>query len=141
MGRLSLRKINVDTIWVGNNAPEHGSDIPEEPIAQNHEVVFTVMIDGEANVISTLTVEHNSSISEIPYVALPGYTFLGWYTQENGHGTKLSTYTKIVKDTNYYANWSEGETPASGQEMPRKYEYTLEAGYPVGQCDIRSVTI
>ncbi len=86
MGRgiLSIRAIKAHILRVGNNDSEHGSDIPEEPVAQKHEVVFTVMIDGEANVIKTLTVEHDSSISEIPYVALPGYTFLGWYTQENG---------------------------------------------------------
>lgn len=39
------------------------------------------------------------------YNPAAGETFIGWYTEEGGKGTKLNSDTVITKDTDYYPRW------------------------------------
>lgn len=49
-----------------------------------------------------------------------GYTFRGWYTEENGNGQKVTKSTKIQEDTQVYAFWKakSGVNAKTGDRTP-----------------------
>ena len=54
---------------------------------------------------SYIEVTHGQTISTLPTASKSGYVFDGWYTAQNGSGTRLATDTIIYSDSDYYANW------------------------------------
>lgn len=67
------------------------------------------LVPGEGAVCSptSFTVTYDSTYSALPTPTRTGYTFKGWYTGENGTGTKIqnSTICQIVGDDTLYAHW------------------------------------
>lgn len=61
----------------------------------------TLAIDGE--VYKTTEVRKNSEYGSIERPTKEGYTFLGWYDENNN---LLEETTKITNDTVYYAKWA-----------------------------------
>ena len=59
-------------------------------------------------VYNTKDVTYGSTYGELLKPEKVGYTFDGWYTEENGKGTKItsSDIVKITKDTTLYAKWT-----------------------------------
>ena len=47
----------------------------------------------------------NYNIGTLPIPTREGYTFSGWYTGENGTGTKITESTVLTQDAIYYAHW------------------------------------
>ena len=60
---------------------------------------------GPGSSIDPIVVEDGETIDELPISIRSGYTLEGWYTGENGTGTKLTTSTVIDGNIEYYANW------------------------------------
>ena len=48
---------------------------------------------------------YDNTLSDLPIVVRPGYTFDGWYTAASG-GSKVTTSTKVTKDVTYYAHYT-----------------------------------
>ena len=48
---------------------------------------------------------YNNTLSDLPVVVRPGYTFDGWYTAASG-GSKVTTSTKVTRDVTYYAHYT-----------------------------------
>ena len=51
---------------------------------------------------------YNTKYSNLPTPTRSGYTFMGWYTGENGTGTKVDENTILTNASNHtlYANWT-----------------------------------
>lgn len=56
---------------------------------------------------TTKTVTYGKPYGKLADVEKPGYTFVGWYTEENG-GTKIdeNTIVEITQNTSLYAHWT-----------------------------------
>ena len=66
-------------------------------------------------------------VKTLPTATVPaGSTFIGWYPNSDGTGDKLTTSTRITKDTTYYAQYSEiPRTSITGATVtPAKSSYT-----------------
>ncbi len=61
----------------------------------------TLAIDGE--VYKTMEVRKNTEFGDIERPEKEGYTFLGWYDENNN---LLEENTKITDDIVYYAKWA-----------------------------------
>ena len=61
----------------------------------------TLAIDGEA--YKTMEVRNNTEFGDIERPEKEGYTFLGWYDENNN---LLEENTKITDDIVYYAKWA-----------------------------------
>lgn len=61
----------------------------------------TLAIDGE--VYKTMEVRKNTEFGDIERPEKEGYTFLGWYDENNN---LLEETTKITDDIVYYAKWA-----------------------------------
>ena len=57
------------------------------------------------NIIITRDYPYDASLTDLPVVVRPGYTFDGWYTAASG-GTKITTSTKVTADVTYYAHYT-----------------------------------
>lgn len=54
----------------------------------------------------TRTLRYGETIlNNAPKVTRPGYSLVGWYTEENGQGEKLDPITTVTGDADYYAHW------------------------------------
>lgn len=60
-----------------------------------HTVLF-----GETEVLVT----HGQTLETLPELTQEGYTFLGWYTAEEG-GTRFTLETSVTEDTTLYPQW------------------------------------
>jgi uncharacterized repeat protein (TIGR02543 family) len=81
----------------------------------NGTTTYTVTFDTNGG----STVAAISGISSGTAITLPaqpikeGYTFGGWFTQENGSGTEFTAETLVVNDITVYAKWN-GATKFEG---------------------------
>ncbi|MBR2259230.1 MAG: BspA family leucine-rich repeat surface protein [Blautia sp.] len=50
------------------------------------------------------TVNYNSPIGQLPTASKENYTFIGWFTQNEG-GEQVTPSTRAIHDTSYYAHW------------------------------------
>ena len=60
--------------------------------------------------VKTAKVVSGATYSRLPSADIitperEGYEFLGWYSNEDGTGTRLAASTSITEDTTYYASW------------------------------------
>lgn len=81
------------------------------------------LYDAAAN--SSVTVSKNAALPRIPGANRDGYSLEGWYTEQNGAGTKLTKDTKITADTAFYANWVTAQSlfESSSDGL---YDYTVK---------------
>ncbi len=93
------------------------------------EVTVTFMDGGKQ--VATLTVPEGGTIPSLPGVNVdPKDTtrndkiLEGWYTEENGAGTKLTTGTTISKNVTYYAKWKDFKQNGDAGATP--YTYGIE---------------
>lgn len=71
------------------------------------KITYTVYFDSEGgSAVSPVVVNEMGTISTLPVTTKQNAQFLGWYTAENGQGTRLTESTIINKNTTYYAHWS-----------------------------------
>jgi uncharacterized repeat protein (TIGR02543 family) len=77
--------------------------------------------DGMVNLTSVIVV-HYATVGELPLPTRLDYTFDGWYTQQNGGGTRYVAATAATSSTTLYAKWVENYTltfdPQSGTVSP-----------------------
>ena len=70
---------------------------------------YTVTFDANGGTVGTTTktVTYGSSYGELPTPTREGYTFAGWFTEQNG-GTQVTkeTVVKTVADHTLYAHWT-----------------------------------
>lgn len=57
--------------------------------------------------VTTKTVVSGKTTSLPKAPTMSGYTFGGWFTEENGAGTQFTAKTKVYADTTVYAKWVE----------------------------------
>ena len=59
------------------------------------------------------TISYGSSYGTLPTPVRPGYSFMGWYTGENGTGTAITNTTKFTGSANQtlYAKWIDNVAP------------------------------
>ena len=67
---------------------------------------YTVKLD--LSKIESKTILHGQKYGTMPTPTRTGYTFEGWYTGENGTGTKITSDTVLTNENNHtlYANWT-----------------------------------
>ena len=67
---------------------------------------YTVKLD--LSKIESKTILHGQKYGTMPTPIRTGYTFEGWYTGENGTGTKITSDTVLTNKNNHtlYANWT-----------------------------------
>jgi len=72
---------------------------------------LTVTFDAQSGsaVDPVAGLSYNAAIIELPETTRTGYDFGGWWTEENGGGTQLTTSTQITADITYYAKWTPAE--------------------------------
>jgi uncharacterized repeat protein (TIGR02543 family) len=110
-----LRYEESDCITVSTN--KHAILIPDEDLIEGEDPSEQFTYDNyDANVTPKIGEPIPDWGSE-PYRIL-GYTFMGWYTKENGKGTKIEKDTPITKDLldefdsiTLYAYWKEYQSP------------------------------
>ena len=86
-------------------------------------VTVTFNPQGGSNLYySTMTLPAGDTLNFLPGASKDGHILLGWYTQPDGQGEKLTTDTEIDENTTYYAYW----VPKNEyiDESGLKYTYT-----------------
>lgn len=74
-------------------------------LPNSYTIVFTDGIDGKQDVQKSL--QYTNKLETIPEITRKGYTFLGFYTQPDGGGTRVTEETDVPPaDTTYHAHWS-----------------------------------
>ena len=71
----------------------------------------------------TKTIPAGTSLNTIPGARLANYYLEGWYTQEDGKGTKLTKDTVINESVTYYANYE----PVLKKYTSEEFSYTFGA--------------
>ena len=71
----------------------------------------------------TKTIPAGTSLNTIPGARLANYYLEGWYTQEDGKGTKLTKDTVINESVTYYANYK----PVLKKYTSKGFSYTFGA--------------
>ena len=77
--------------------------------------VFSVQFIADGNehkLYSNLKIGDTVAMPENPKKS--GYTFLGWYSNENGTGTKFAENTVVSGNAVYYARWKKNSTGGGG---------------------------
>jgi len=84
--------------------------------------------------VKDISVAYGDELTELPAAVRPGYTFLGWYAEENGAGERLAAGTVITEDAVWHALW-EAETytvafdTRGGMEDPADMSVTFDDAY------------
>ena len=79
MGRLSLKKLHGNTIYVEKDT---GPIVPDEP----ERATITFVIEPGTDQVQ-ITRPCDSTIGELPQNSKDGYEFVGWFTNADGSGT------------------------------------------------------
>lgn len=92
-------------------APASGTAITLYAQWNPNQYVVTFDYQGATggNTTKRMEVNYDSAYGTLPQPAKSGYTFLGWYTQADGKGTKVTSSTKVTidKDHKLYACWKD----------------------------------
>lgn len=73
--------------------------------SEKHTVTF-YPLNGDAVIVkSDIVSGKTASLPKVP--KREGYTFGGWFTEENGEGMRFTAKTKITEDISVYAKWIE----------------------------------
>lgn len=79
-------------------------------VAQWTAKTYTVTFDANEGTVTPAeqTVTYGSHYGELPTPTREGYTFVGWFTEQNG-GTKVMADTKVTTASNHmlYAHWTQ----------------------------------
>jgi uncharacterized repeat protein (TIGR02543 family) len=72
---------------------------------------FTISFDAQSGTTpepSTMSVKYGVAYGTLPTTSRNGYSFNGWYTEENGGGTKIevSTIFDMLEDIQLFADWN-----------------------------------
>ena len=80
-------------------------------VAKTNLKLYFNVGEGEVDPASK-TVTFNKKVGELPTPTRTGYVFRGWYTGEDGTGTKYTADTvyKVNDNTTLYANWKKAAT-------------------------------
>ncbi|MDD3415870.1 MAG: InlB B-repeat-containing protein, partial [Lachnospiraceae bacterium] len=74
--------------------------------SEYYHITYSAVFDSQGgSIYDPVTVERGKAINELPIPEKEGYLFAGWYTGENGTGSKITEKTKITKDVTLYAKW------------------------------------
>jgi len=96
---------NPKTITIGT------SDITIEPIYTENKYTITFNPNGGTTNIESIKIDIGSAIGNFPEVNFEGYSFVGWFTEDDG-GEEVTTETIPVGNITYYAHWEETDVPS-----------------------------
>ena len=69
---------------------------------------YVIKFDSQGGTaVANRTVVYNNKLGTLPTTTRKGYLFLGWYTQKDGMGTKVTANTVINGNFTYYAHWTD----------------------------------
>jgi uncharacterized repeat protein (TIGR02543 family) len=104
---------------------------------------------GEGATVSptSKTVTQGSAVGELPTPTRTGYTFEGWFTQQNGGGTEYTAATVATGSLTLYAKWTSGgativvdaQLQASVSVYPNPFSMEVRLEGAEG-CTLRVVT-
>ncbi|MBE6381992.1 MAG: hypothetical protein E7049_03135 [Lentisphaerae bacterium] len=102
--------MKTSTIYYPRSAGRHRhafEDCPAKKIAYSSActVAFDLNYDGAGDYLYDRNVVAKQPVGILPTPRRQGYGFAGWWTAPNG-GTKISSATKISRDTTFYARWA-----------------------------------
>ena len=80
------------------------SSVPS-PLPGSGQYIITFDANGGECAEALREVMKGNGVGVLPTPVRDGYNFDGWYTEPGG-GTKITSATKITKDTFFYAHWS-----------------------------------
>ena len=111
-GQLSVTvtpKVASDRFFLRLKAFPNSKDDGGEPVAPP-PVVTTATVTFNSNggdvEETTRSVSTGSAVGSLPIPVRNGFTFDGWFTEENG-GTQISASTVVSASVVYYAHWTE----------------------------------
>lgn len=104
---------------------------------------------------SSINATYGSTYGDLPVPTKTGHTFNGWYTQQNGEGTKVesTTIANIIGDQTLYAKWTANEytitlnnQSATNEGTPSIYEtygnkYSLSSGGTAMTTKTNEITV
>ncbi|MDR0568637.1 MAG: InlB B-repeat-containing protein [Spirochaetaceae bacterium] len=109
------------------------SESAEEPSAGT----ITVTFNPAGGTVNPTSVQVNSgeTVGTLPAAERSGYTFGGWYTEQNGGGTQFTATTPVTANITVYAKWtalpsSSGENALGGKtyfDLNTKIEFSATA--------------
>lgn len=85
-------------------------DIELESVAFSD--MFTLILNNAGNETKQLY-NKNEPVGQLPSPRKDGYIFNGWYTEQNGSGTKLTSTYSMTSDLTVYAWWTENSPGTS----------------------------
>ena len=121
---VSINEGNAFEYWIWFNTPTDWT-------FTNYKVKIDV------TKVESKTIQRGQKYGTMPTPIRTGYTFDGWYTGENGAGTRITSDTVLTntKDHTLYANWNanlyavsfnlNGGTLVSTYTYPQQYTYTV----------------
>lgn len=99
---------------------------------------YTITFDANGGTIDTTSkqVTNGSTYGDLPTPKKEYYTFLGWYTEQNGNGTRIFDYTTVnlTENQTLYAYWTQSGGPST------KFSITFDANGGTGSMDAISCT-
>ena len=99
--------------------PTNGTQITSNSIVDSDDIYYahwhenvtiTLNTNGGSGVPNTITVPYNTAIGELPTPERTGYTFAGWYTDDETYQNEVTESTAFNTSTAIYANWIENIT-------------------------------
>ena len=121
---------------------------PEDEVTASHTLyahwkasTYTVTFEANEGTAEPKpqTVIYGSTYGKLPTLTRDGYTFAGWFTEQNG-GTKVMADTKVktAKDHTLYAHWTAKKYTVKfnangGTVEPADAEMTVTYGNPYGK--------
>ena len=76
----------------------------------DNDVTVTFNANGGSCSTSTKDVDKGSAIGSLPTPTRSGYTFVGWYTSQDGGTAPITASTVISDAVTYYAHWTSNKT-------------------------------
>ncbi len=97
---------------------------------------YSISFDAQGGFVETdeMEVSENDAYGKLPVPTLDDYAFLGWYTEPDGEGSRVTAYTVVRQDSSHtlYAKWIESEIFVSfdgnGGEPEMEYEFQMYGG-------------
>lgn len=120
----------------GSGSGENGTEKPPEESTENptepERVPITVHLNGNGGRVEgnkrSIEVYNGESYGDLPEVSRGGYTFAGWFTQQEG-GERVSAETIVTAEDSYtlYAQWATREKFTVSFVIPDEYKCWLGA--------------
>ena len=121
---IVTRDMILTAIWIENEADPADPENPANPDGKikTYTVTFEPQNGEEAKKVSVLPGKY-AVLPEDP--EWKTYRFNGWYTRENGYGTRFTAYTAVNSNMTLYASWSDNTGRVGYKKLVAKQKFDV----------------